>query len=122
MATELVEEQQEFYPFGYVVKADGGVVNVAVYEGATQPESKQLIDVLIAAFRKRAEAREIIASAICCDVFVTEHGKKHDSFRVSLEHRDGDSLNVFLPYERSPTGEILHGELSSTNTVATIFS
>ena len=111
-ATKFVEEFGEFFPFAYVLKITGESVSTSAWDGDEHPPPESVIQQLTSGLRRQAAEGRIIASAICCDVAIGNSGssEKHDALRVSLEHVNGDAFDIFLPYEKTATGEIDHGE------------
>ncbi|HEV2455236.1 MAG TPA: hypothetical protein VGY98_13310, partial [Verrucomicrobiae bacterium] len=64
----------------------------------------------------RAARGEIRAAGICCDVKVAtpEYPEKTDAVQFALEHQNGESVNVFLPYDLDSSGEVKYGGLFAT--------
>jgi hypothetical protein len=52
---------------------------------------------------RSAASGEIRAAAICADVRITppESGDQTDAIRTSIEHADGDPVEVFMPYAKT---------------------
>ena len=75
----------------------------------------ELIDLLTDAFRQSAAKGECIATAIVYDIRTIPPGEseKIDAICVSLDHKDGYSVNVAFPYT------LRHGELSLKPAFAT---
>lgn len=106
LAKELLLENEEFFPFGEIMKPNGAQVNLSVSNGEEKPSSSDLIDLLKNHYLESAQASEIIASALVYDVRV----KGTDSIAVDLDHVSGYSVTVIVPYEL--TGTELHiGEM-----------
>ncbi len=72
MACFLLEKSGEFFPICSVVKPDGVVTHLAVYDGDEHPESAKVIGELENVLRNQAAADEILASAIAIDSRVTQ--------------------------------------------------
>lgn len=86
----------EFYPYAMVVDESGRQRLVAADSDAGQPEPKELVERLA---RTLHEQRHVLrAAAIVADVRVPELGV--DAIRVDLEHAEGVSLRILLPYRR----------------------
>jgi hypothetical protein len=106
LAKELLLENEEFFPFGEIMKPNGEQVNLSVSNGEERPSSSDLIDLLKNHYLESAQASEIIASALVYDVRV----KGSDSIAVDLDHVSGYSVTVIVPYELTEA-ELLIGEM-----------
>jgi hypothetical protein len=91
----------------------GGIAHVGGWTGQEHPPSQELVDVINAGLRERAERGEICASGLCVDVLTIPPGEtqKRDAISIRLEHANGESVVVFLPYRRSETGKHEYGKL-----------
>lgn len=113
-AQDMLRKHGEFFPFGNVMRTDGEVELVAGYTGSEQPPSQELIELMVAGMRSRAAAREIRAAGICYDVRLrTDDGKPTDAIAVSLEHRAGDTVHVFMPYSKGRFTGLRFGDLTA---------
>ena len=113
-AKQMLAENGEFIPFGGYVDVNGRITHVGGRTGEEQPPSQEVIDVINAGMRERAERREIRASGLCADVLAIPPGEtqKRDAVSVRLEHTNGESVVVFVPYLRCPDrGEYEYGKL-----------
>jgi hypothetical protein len=109
-AQKMLRQHGEFYPYGYVLKSSGKVALAGGYDGTEHPKSQTIIDLLVDAFQKDAQAGTIRATALVYDVRVMPPGAtaKSDAIAVALDHRDGYSVVVFFPYVLSG-GEVTIG-------------
>jgi len=64
-AQQMLSEHGEFYPFGASIDAPGELACVAGDTGEEQPDSKEVIDLLVRGFREEAKRGRIRAAAIC---------------------------------------------------------
>jgi hypothetical protein len=112
-AQQMLAKHGEFFPFGGYVDVGGGIVHVGGWTGEEQPPSQEVIKVINAGLRERAERGEIRASGLCVDVLTVPPGEtqKRDAVSIRLEHANGESVVVFLPYRRSASGDYEYGEL-----------
>jgi hypothetical protein len=111
-AETMLRQHGEFYPFGGYLDSEGGVTHVGGIDKDTDhPRSRDLIFVLRDAFQNLAQAARCRATALVFDVRVTLPGSinEADTIQVCLDHRDGYSAEVFLPYQLV-AGEIVYGE------------
>ncbi len=112
-AQEMLDKHGEFYPFAAVVTNDGDLQMVSAYSETEHPPSQELIDLLHARLRDQARGGEIRAAGVCVDVRVRSPHDT-DAIQASLEHRDADPVNVFLPYRKRRLGDYDYGELFAT--------
>src|SRR4051794_11910271 len=94
-AQQQLEARGEFFPFGATVGADGQIALAAADPGeAERPESLSVLDALYDGVR--ADRGSLRAAAFVADVLL-DGG---DAIRVELEHAEGASMSVALPYNR----------------------
>ena len=110
-AENLLAKNGEFYPIGAVLSNDTVAAFTAVHSENECPDSKQVIQDLISAHKQMAQKNEIKASGIAWNAVIASDGKKTDAIIVSLEHRDGYSVIVGLPYKIGMFKKIKFGEL-----------
>ena len=97
---DLLKRNKGFYPFAAVMNMDGTIKQVAFYDGDDKPNSKELLTEHKNLCKNLAARNEIKASGIVWDgSTVSDGGKKQDAIIVSLEHMDGYSVQVALPYK-----------------------
>lgn len=101
-AKQTLQRYGELYPFGAVMEVDGQVVaRAAQLEGTNRPASQPLIDLLREGVHSLARAGSIRGAGICYDVLVQFPGRpKSDAVFFELEHRDGLSVQVWMPYTK----------------------
>jgi hypothetical protein len=112
-AQEMLAKHGEFYPFAATMTPQGQIGLTEGYTGEERPNSQELVDLLVGAFQAQAAKNELRATAICLDVRTIPPGEteKVDAICARLDHSDGESLQVFLPYSKDPSGEISYGKL-----------
>jgi hypothetical protein len=111
-AQSMLRVYREFYPYGGYIELDGQIIHVGVKDETTDyPQSEDMIDTLENLFLEKARAHECKATAIICDVRVTEADgeRKRDAIQVRLDHVDDYSTEVFFPYE-IVNDEVRYGE------------
>src|SRR5215467_11427593 len=66
----MLKEHGEFYPFGHTRAHDGTVTAYGVDTGGERQPSRQVIDTLSRVYRRKVDAGEVHAVAVCLDVRV----------------------------------------------------
>lgn len=108
----LLKKNGEFYPVGAVLTGDANVSFTAVDSGNEHPETKMLINNLIASHRQMAEQDAVKASGIAWNASIlTPEGKRSDAIIVSLEHKENYSVIVGRPYKLGLFKKVKFGEL-----------
>lgn len=117
-AQQKLDAAGAFYPFGIALEGPG-VTRTVTPEVRTGPrEVAGVAQVLDACWTSlQAEADSVAAVAVASDV----GGPDGDAIAVALEHRNGPSIEVFLPYAsqgktngKKPAQKHLYGELQAT--------
>jgi hypothetical protein len=108
-AQQQLAKHAEFYPFALAVNLDGETVTIGARPapGQEHPNSADVIQASIKALTERNQ--KIRAGAIAYDVRLPT---RTDAIRVDLEHRDGQTLSIVLPYTRK-RNTIEYGQLSA---------
>jgi|SRR5579884_3489483 len=104
MAAQVLRQHGGFLPFASALRPNDEIVYLGAYDGRDfRPligAESDLIDALKDALVAGAQRQEYMATALFCDVGFTlpaQH-EKTDAIAVSLDHRDGYSVLVLLPY------------------------
>jgi hypothetical protein len=99
-AQEMLGTRGGFFPYGASVSIDGVTQLVAGDPGQGEnPRSEDVISVIVNGFTSDRDG--LRAVAVVTDVRLTDY----DAIRVELEHRDGQSIEVLLPYDNTRVGE-----------------
>lgn len=93
-AQEMLEKYREFFPFAVVVDQSGEQGMVAGSAEIERPGSSDLIQLIIAGLVEQRSG--LRAAAVVADVRLPELGS--DAVRLTLEHSEGVSLEVMVPY------------------------
>lgn len=111
VAERMLKQYGEFYPYGGCMRLDGSITHIGATDADTDhPKSRDVIFVLKDSLREMANRRECKAVAMVFDVSTTlPNGGKSDAIQVNIEHADGCSVEVFLPY-RLADGELIYGD------------
>ena len=100
-AKRMLKEFGGFHPYGGYMKRDGAIVEVGVDTPFEEtPPANNLVEALQNSFREIAKSGECKLTAILFDVRISipATNSKSDAIQVSLEHEEGYSADVFLPY------------------------
>ena len=113
LAKEMLRRYGEFYPYGGYIKPDGTIVDVgASVDESDHPASRDLIHVLRGSLRELASSGGCTATAIVFKVRVTlpASDRKSDAIQLCIDHAEGYSAEVFVPYEIIDS-EVVYGEM-----------
>jgi hypothetical protein len=121
-ARKILPSQGGFSPFAAAVTNDGTIQPMAAYEGehgSTQGHA----DLLIEAMRAAVDADKIVAGGLCTDIRVMppDGAALVDAIQVHLEHKNGECVEIFLPYEKISTHELRYGDLFAAKTQQCVF-
>jgi len=106
-AKRMLKKFGGFHPYGGYMKYDGKIVEVGVDTAPEEmPAGKDLFSILQKSFQELAGENKCKATAIVFDVQIPMSGidSKTDAVQISLDHSDGYSADVFLPYEKKGAG------------------
>jgi hypothetical protein len=108
-AKRMLRKYGQFAPFAYRMKEDREVALEVVAQHDMPPEPGMLLDLLYEQLGERARKGLIVAAAFASNVTMAKPSKEGytDAVMVDLEHRDGYSVQAFIPYRI--TGGQLHG-------------
>ncbi|HEY0501870.1 MAG TPA: hypothetical protein VGD42_00110 [Lysobacter sp.] len=122
-AEKMLREHGAFFPFGGHIKAGGELALDSAQAEEDHPQPQELIDRLRDSFRQRATNDELRACAIVHDVRVVPPGRSEtqDAICASIDHVDGYSAHVFVPYSFPAPGELVIEEGYALDGDATVF-
>ena len=122
-AQQMIQKGGSFIPFGASLSATGEVAAVMGDVGKETPDSEEVIDFLTSTFRRQAAEARIKASGVCLDVRTIPPGQseKTDAILARLEHQDGETIEVYLPYRKGLLGRVKYGELFATPGTPQVF-
>lgn len=121
-AERMLREEGEFFPYGAALGADGKVISVAGYDGREKPPSADIIRLLTQAFVSGGKEGKYRVTALVYDARVKLPGTetKSDAIAVALDHKEGYSVVVYLPY-RLEASKVVTGELFAQDGAHEIF-
>lgn len=123
-ARQELTKDGEFFPFAATMGEDGQIAALAIDLGDDQPDNSLLAEQLAAIMNEQASSGTIKASGVCLDVRVSadpDTDAMTDAVQAKLEHRDGDAVSVFLPYEKKRLRGVQFGEIFATAGEASVF-
>jgi len=122
-AQKMLKDYGEFYPYGGFINSKGEIVFSGAHDGNEHPSSKDLIDLMTKAFQTAAKSGECRATAIMYDSRIIPPGstQKSDAIAINLDHADGLSIIVFLPYQIKEKGNVIYGEMFAQKGESKIF-
>jgi hypothetical protein len=120
----LLIKQGDFHPFGAIMASDGGIRWIEADTGEDFPPGQIPIDMMTELIKEKAASDETRAATICYDARTIPPGStvKTDVISFSLERLLGESISVFLPYEKRDDGVIQYGEIFVTEKTRQFFS
>jgi hypothetical protein len=123
-AERMLAQYESFIPFGGWMNNDGSLVDVGGYSGEEFPDSHERIELLVEGMREQAAVGSIKACGICIDSRVVPPGQleKSDAILFQLEHRDGEAVEVYLPYVRSADGNLTYGQIFAQQGTRRVFA
>lgn len=110
-AQQMLLKHGEFYPFGFSLDTTGQISADSPISTTSMPEPQLLIENLKYFYRQAFLENKIVAACICLGVTLRE--EKGDAIQIHLEHANGKSIHVYLPYT-ARGGQIEYGELASS--------
>jgi len=122
-AQQMLDKHGEFHPFGASMTVSGDVSLTAGMPESETADSAIVIEMLTSAFRQQARNELIRATGICFDSRVVPPGasEKVDAICSRLEHLNGETAEVFLPYTKGWLGRLKYGNLFASKGDAQIF-
>ncbi len=121
--TQALQSGAQFYPFAFIMRADGKIQRVAPKEMPEFPTQDQLLQTLVAGFNEVAEEGRYRAVAIVADVVIAmPDGRESEAIQLGLEHSGCYFRNVFYPYTLSEEGVLTFGEPLSGKRRARVFT
>jgi hypothetical protein len=119
----MIVEYGGFFPFGGTISEAGKFEAVISYTGPDVPVNAEVLASLEAGLRMRAQISVIRAAAICSDGYFQVPGTTQatSAIQVRLEHQDGETFTVYVPYGRSWFGRLKYGEPFTKPATPTLF-
>ena len=122
-AKQCLEKQETFLPFGAAMLANRTISHVAGHSGEERPGAPRVLQFLEGALRAMAAKDGLKAVGICVDIrFASSPDEpKTDAIQVFLEHREGNVVNVLLPYRKKSPGQVSYAKLIAIRAEPKIF-
>ncbi len=105
-AREGLAKGDELYPIAVGVTPDNRLEWCAVDESDDSLSAAEELDKLVHGITHDAETGKFVATGILCSARITppKWERKVDAVELRLDHRDGTSLRVYIPYEIGKNG------------------
>ena len=119
LAEQSLRESGEFYPYAASISSDRQTsIAMAGPEGEDVPSvAGSMVSLLVSALRSQK------GSLRACAVVANVRAGTSDAARVELEHRDGHTVVVLLPYKKKRFGRTVEfGQLSASTGVSQIWT
>ena len=122
-AKRSLAEKNAFLPFAAVLSSDSELSYVRGDTGDRPAGAPVLLEVLEGALRAMIKKDGLKAAGICIDIrFATSPQEpRTDAIQVFLEHREGNVVNILLPYRKIAPGQITYGKLMAVRGEPKIF-
>lgn len=99
LAEKMLRKQKEFFPYAYVLRPAGDYAIFSPRGDSENPTPQELIDILRFNLAKEIKGATASATAIVYNVRVPlSQTVKSDAIAVALDHRNGFSAVICLPY------------------------
>ncbi len=122
-AQSLLKKNGEFYPFSAAIRSGGELNPTAIYDGNEHPRPSNMIDQLIALFRRPDQQGDIEAIAICYDGRVKLEGQENkDAITIFVEHKNGECVTVYMPYKKGVIRRYVYDAIIATVADRRVFS
>ena len=73
------------------------------------PEGRNMV---VGALRMQAKSGSIRAAGLLLDVTLQPPGKpQSDGIRIIAEHKDGQAIDLYVPYQKDTSGKFEYGEM-----------
>jgi hypothetical protein len=108
-AQQMLAKHGEFYPYAAAISENGSPSMIDADLGVENPTSSSVRD---AAFQTLREQRdELRAAAVVTDIRLPELDT--DAIQVELEHAEGSSIKILLPYAMKRRGRLEYGQIQA---------
>lgn len=117
-AQQMLDERGEFFPYGVALSAAGEARMVAGDPGQGEhPRSQDVLRTIVEGLRR--ERDNLRAVALVADVRMADS----DAVRVELEHSEGPTMAVLLPYTKKRLRRTVEfGNLAATAAAPSVWS
>jgi hypothetical protein len=112
-AKTILAKNNEFWPFAYGVRLGGALIPIALNAQEAGRSAQVHAEELAAGLRLLANQKQVSAIALCTNnrISLDEEAGQHDAIVVGLEHLNGESVDVLLPYRKRMLPGYSFGEM-----------
>lgn len=107
----LIASDGRLTPLGATLDNQGELHAAVTVEGAEPMQPPALLERMLASFEAQACAGRIKACGVCYDARVEGPAGAADAIATRLEHQNGESAVIYLPYVRTGGGAFEFGSL-----------
>jgi len=103
LVTELLLEQDEYYPLAFVVDLNGKVENITYFDGDENPKSEELMFKFLDIFQDKGDKGEIRACALAYDARVKRDSESDtvDAIAIKIIHLEKiEIITYFYSYKK----------------------
>ena len=108
LAKALLTRNGEFFPFGATIGKRGKFALITPVPESDAPTAHDVVDAILS---ELLGSRETIRACGIAAMAETESGA--DAVRIELEHAEGSSLVIALPYARGDFGAFAYGDMEA---------
>lgn len=102
-ARKALAKDGKLVPFAAAIRRGGSLVRVVSEVPGVEINGAGLVELLAAGLRELARQQQVSALALCFEGLVSseEHpDRKRAAIVVGMEHLDGESIDVFVPFRK----------------------
>ncbi len=113
IAEDRLLEAGGFKPFAARMAEQAEVAVVVPEPPDSELPAREIVDILEDKMRREATAQPIRAAAICEHVEIRNACGHTRAVKVSAEHAFGESVSFYLPYQATPSRDLLFGRMTA---------
>lgn len=109
----LEQHDGRFLPVGASLDVTGGLHASMAMRGQQDVQPRELVERMVDDFRALSKSGRLRACGVCYDAHIEQTGKTGavDAIATWLEHKDGESVVIYVPYRRCAPHQFEYGTL-----------
>jgi len=120
-AQQQLEKNGSFYPYAATIGLNQEITMVNLLLGE-YPNSTDMIDKFNLILGTEADNHKLVAAGMTFDVKIPRAGDTIDAMQTNLEHENGESIAVYLPYKVIGDSSVEYDDLISQRKPKTWFT